>query len=145
MARQQVSFIRLHPQASPPAQAHAGDAAFDLAASESVILVPGAWAAVGTGLAMAIPPGWAGLVLPRSGHALRHGVGVVNGPGLIDAGYRGEIRVLLINHGNETVTFEPGDRIAQLMVLPVPDLEFIEVDELPPTSRGAGGFGSTGR
>lgn len=145
MARQQVSFTRLHPHASVPAIAHPGDAAFDLATIDHVSLVPGERAAVPTGLAVAIPEGWAGLVLPRSGHALRHGLGVVNGPGLIDAGYRGEVRVILINHGDEEIAFEPGDRIAQLLILPVPEVELIEVDELPPSRRGSGGFGSTGR
>ncbi len=100
---------------------------------------------VPTGVAVAIPPGYAGLVLPRSGHAARHGVGLVNAPGLIDAGYRGEIRVLLINHGDEVVTFERGDRVAQLVITPVPAVVWREVAELPVSERGAGGFGSTGR
>src|SRR5690606_22577013 len=91
------------------------------------------------------PPGFAGLVLPRSGHARRHGVGVVNGPGLIDSGYRGEITVLLINHGHDPVSFAAGDRIAQLVIVPVPDVTWVEVDELDETPRGAGGFGSSGR
>jgi dUTP pyrophosphatase len=99
---------------------------------------------VPTGLAVAIPDGHAGLVVPRSGLAARHGIGVANGPGLIDAGYRGELKVILINHGQEPVSFERGERIAQLVVVPVLVGEVVEVDELPATDRGAGGFGSTG-
>lgn len=94
---------------------------------------------------MAIPPGFAGLVLPRSGHARRHGIGVVNGPGLIDSGYRGEISVLLINHGTEPVEFARGDRIAQLVIVAVPEIDWEESDSLDETERGAGGFGSSGR
>ncbi len=106
---------------------------------------PGGRAMVPTGLAVAIPVGFAGLVLPRSGYAARHGIGLVNAPGLIDAGYRGEIRVLLINHGGEVVTFERGDRVAQLVVIPIPEVVWNAVDVLPDSERGAGGFGSTGR
>ncbi len=145
MARMNVSFQRLHPHAVIPTRAHPGDAAFDLSTVDHVTLAPGDRAAVPTGLALALPEGWAALVLPRSGHALRHGIGVVNGPGLIDAGYRGEIRVLLVNHGQEEVAFEPGDRIAQLLVMPVPLVDVVEVDSLPDSTRGTGGFGSTGR
>jgi len=94
---------------------------------------------------VAVPDGYAGLVVPRSGIAARHGIGVVNGPGLVDAGYRGEIKVILVNHGSEPFTINRGDRIAQLVVLPVVVQEFVEVDELPPSPRGDGGFGSTGR
>ncbi len=97
-----------------------------------------------TGIAVALPPGHAGLVIPRSGHARRAGVGLVNGPGLIDSGYRGEIEVLLINHGVAPVTFAKGDRIAQLVVVEVPDVVWEEVDSLDPTTRGESGFGSTG-
>ena len=97
-----------------------------------------------TGLAVAIPEGHAGLVLPRSGTARRHGIGVVNAPGLIDSGYRGEVTVLLINHGTETVVFERGDRIAQLVVVAVPDVTWLESDHLDVTARGEGGFGSSG-
>lgn len=145
MTRCQVSFTRLDRELPPPRQAHEGDAGFDLTAAEDVKLAPGARAAVGTGLAVSIPPGFAGLVLPRSGHAARHGVGVVNAPGLIDSGYRGEVRVLLINHGAEPVAFSRGDRIAQLVITPVPEVELVEVEELESSGRGAGGFGSTGR
>jgi dUTP pyrophosphatase len=100
---------------------------------------------VPTGIAVAIPVGYAGMVVPRSGLAARLGVGVVNGPGLVDAGYRGEIKVILINHGSETLALQRGERIAQLVVVPVVEQEFIEVDELPASARGDGGFGSTGR
>jgi dUTP pyrophosphatase len=141
----QISFRRLHPEAPAPSQAHPGDAGWDLTSAVPVRLQPGERAAVPTGIAVAIPPGYAGLVLPRSGHARRHGVGVVNGPGLIDSGYRGEITVLLINHGHESVSFAAGDRIAQLVIVPVPDVTWVEVDELDETPRGAGGFGSSGR
>lgn len=139
-----VSFVRLDRELPAPRLAHEGDAGFDLVASEDVTLGPGARSAVPTGLAVSIPPGHAGLVLPRSGHALRLGVGVVNAPGLIDSGYRGEIKVLLINHGTETVTFLRGDRIAQVVFVEVPAVVLTEVDELDDTARGEGGFGSTG-
>jgi len=140
----QASFIRLDPEVEIPSRAHIGDAAVDLQARYEVILEPGERASVPTGLAVAIPNGFAGLVLPRSGHAQRLGVGVVNGPGLIDSGYRGEVSVLLINHGSEKVSFSKGERIAQLAVVPIPDIEWVEVDRLDETSRGSGGFGSTG-
>ncbi len=100
---------------------------------------------VPTGVAVAIPAGHAGLVTPRSGLAARHGLGVANGPGLVDSGFRGELRVILINHGPDPVELARGERIAQLVVVPVADVEFVEVDELPPSDRGEGGFGSTGR
>jgi len=141
----QVTFQRLHPEALAPSRAHPGDAGWDLAAVAAVTIAPGERAAVPTGLAVAIPDGYAGLVIPRSGSARRHGVGVVNAPGLIDAGYRGEITVLLINHGREPVTFDVGDRIAQLVLTAVPDVEWSEKEGLDDTSRGAGGFGSSGR
>lgn len=117
----------------------------DLFAREDVSLAPRARTSVPTGIALAIPPGFAGLVLPRSGLAARHGLGVVNGPGLVDSGYRGEVRVLLVNHGQETVRLARGERIAQLLVVPVADQELVEVDELPDSPRGERGFGSTGR
>lgn len=139
-----ISFIRLDSELPVPQQAHIGDAAVDLHCRDGVTLYPGDRAAVGTGLQVAIPEGYAGFVLPRSGHAKSYGVGVVNGPGLIDSGYRGEISVLLINHGKDPVTFRKYDRIAQLLVLPVPEVEWVEVDELDETPRGDGGFGSTG-
>ncbi|MGH8949968.1 MAG: dUTP diphosphatase [Acidimicrobiia bacterium] len=140
----QASFKRLDPEVEIPTRSHIGDAAVDLQARYDITLEPGERAAVPTGIAVAIPEGFAGLVLPRSGHARRHGVGVVNGPGLIDSGYRGEVSVLLINHGTEPVRFARGERIAQLAVVPVPAVEWVEVVELDETARGTGGFGSTG-
>jgi dUTP pyrophosphatase len=139
-----AKFKRLDPQVSILTTAHIGDAAVDLQSRVDVSLEPGARAAVPTGLAVAIPEGYAGFVLPRSGHARRQGIGVVNGPGLIDSGYRGEISVLLVNHGQETVTFSAGDRIAQMTILAVPEVDWVEVDDLDGTTRGDGGFGSTG-
>ena len=141
----QISFRRLHPEAPAPSQAHPGDAGWDLTSAVPVRLQPGERAAVPTGIAVAIPPGYAGLVLPRSGHARRHGVGVVNGPGLIDSGYRGEITVLLINHGHEPFAIRRGERIAQLVPAPVLRAHFSEAVELAETARGRGGFGSTGQ
>ncbi len=140
----QVNFQRLDPELKIPTTAHIGDAAVDLHARSGVVLKPGERAIVATGIAVAIPHGYAGLVLPRSGHARRSGVGIANGPGLIDAGYRGEVGVLLINHGADTVTFARGDRIAQLAIVPVPSVEWVEVEDLDETPRGGGGFGSTG-
>jgi dUTP pyrophosphatase len=128
-----------------PAYAHAGDAGLDLHAAETVTLAPGARAVVGTGIAVAIPAGCAGFVLPRSGLAMWHGLSLVNTPGLIDAGYRGEIRVVLVNHDvAASVTVTRGDRIAQLVVQQVETAELVEVETLPPSRRGTGGFGSTG-
>jgi dUTP pyrophosphatase len=140
-----LRFTRLSEAALAPARAHADDAGLDLHAAEAATLPPGERASVGTGVAVAIPAGNAGLVLPRSGLAVRHGIALVNAPGLIDAGYRGELRVLLLNT-DRVATFEisPGDRIAQLVVVrhEVPEPE--EVPALEATARGAGGFGSTG-
>lgn len=141
----QVSFVRLNSRAFLPRRAHADDAGFDLHTIDEITLDPGQRASASTGLAIAIPPGSAGLILPRSGNAARHGVSLTNTPGLIDAGYRGEIRVLLINHGSDTVVFQPGDRIAQLVVISLPEVELVEVTDLEDTRRGAAGFGSTGR
>lgn len=140
----QLIVKRLDRDLPMPEHAHPGDAGVDLRSTEQVELAPGDRRLVPTGLAVAIPVGWAGLVVPRSGLAIRHGIGVVNGPGLIDAGYRGEIKVVLVNHGDQPVSFERGDRIAQLVVVPAAGQELVEVDELPGTVRGAGGFGSTG-
>jgi dUTP pyrophosphatase len=140
----QANFKRLDPEVEKPTSSHIGDAAVDLQARYDFTLEPGERASVQTGLAVAIPQGFAGLVLPRSGHARRLGVGVVNGPGLIDSGYRGEVSVLLINHGQEKVSFSRGDRIAQLAVVPVVAMDWVEVEELDETSRGPDGFGSTG-
>jgi dUTP pyrophosphatase len=141
----QITFLKLDSELPNPAHAHPGDGGVDLYARENVRLDPEAWTTVPTGIAVAIPEGYAGLVVPRSGLAARLGVGVVNGPGLVDAGYRGEIKVILINHGPEPLELERGERIAQLVVVPVVDQEFVEVDELPESARGEGGFGSTGR
>lgn len=137
---------RLHPDARLPERAHPGDAGLDLYAVCAVDLPPGGRAAVPTGWAVAIPEGHAGLVVPRSGLALRHGVTVANAPGLIDAGYRGELQVLLVNMGTEPHTVSPGDRIAQLVVTPIAQAVATEVDDLPESDgRDEGGFGSTGR
>ncbi len=136
---------RLHPDAVLPSYAHAGDAGADLTSVEAVTLAPGARTAVPTGLAMAIPDGWVGLVHPRSGLARKHGITVANAPGTVDAGYRGEVMVLLVNLGAESVTLEAGERVAQLLLQQVGRAEVTEVDDLGDTSRGSGGFGSTGR
>jgi dUTP pyrophosphatase len=135
---------RLREDAVLPGRAYDGEAGFDLAACDRVELAPGERAAVGTGLAVAIPEGFAGFVQPRSGLASRHGLSIVNTPGLVDSGYRGELRVLLLNTDRErSFTVEPGMRIAQLVVLPVPDVSLVEVDELPESTRGVRGFGSS--
>jgi dUTP pyrophosphatase len=140
-----VQVTRLRPDARLPAQAYDGDAGLDLSACERDVLGPGERAVVGTGIAVAIPPGHAGLVLPRSGLAARHGLGKVNAPGLIDEGYRGEVKVILLNTDRtEPFVVEPGMRIAQLVVVELPQVEVVEVDELPPSDRGAGGLGSSG-
>jgi dUTP pyrophosphatase len=135
----------VHPDARLPTRAHEGDAGLDLHALEPVRLAPGERASVQTGIAVEIPDGHAGLVLPRSGLAARHGIALVNSPGLIDAGYRGEIRVLLINTDPET-TFEApaGDRIAQLVIVRMEASQVVEVDALSESERGEGGFGSSG-
>ena len=135
---------RLHPDAVVPAYAHEGDAGLDLVAVEPVELAPGERAAVPTGWAMAIPQGWVGLVHPRSGLALKQGLTVANAPGTIDAGYRGEVRVLVVNLGAERVQVEAGQRIAQLLLQRVGRAAVVEVEDLDETGRGAGGFGSTG-
>ena len=140
-----ISFLRRDSRAIPPQRARTDDAGHDLCTIESISIAPGERASVGTGLAIALPVGYAGLVLPRSGHAARHGVTLVNAPGLIDSGYRGEIKVLLINHGSDHVVFAPGDRIAQLVVIDTPPVNFREVHQLDQTDRGSGGFGSPGR
>ncbi len=140
----ELPVTRLREDAVLPRQAYPGDAGFDLAACERVILAPGERALVGTGLAVAIPEGYAGFVQPRSGLAARHGITVVNSPGLVDSGYRGELRVILLNtDAAESFTVEPGMRIAQLVVLPVPTVSLVEVDELAESERGVRGFGSS--
>lgn len=141
-----LTFTRLSEDAREPSRAHDGDAGYDLYAVEAATIAPGERASVGTGIALAIPEGWAGLVLPRSGLAARHGITLPNAPGLIDAGYRGEVRVLLLNaDSRETFHVAPGDRIAQLVLVRHESPELIEVESLEETVRGTGGFGSSGR
>jgi len=137
---------RLRSDAILPRYMSDAAAGLDLAAAvdDPVVLDPGARAAVGTGLAIELPVGYEGQVRPRSGLAMRHGVTLTNAPGTIDADYRGEVRILVINHGQEPVTIATGDRIAQLVIAPVVQAQVVEVDELGETERGAGGFGSTG-
>ena len=140
-----LEYTLLSETARAPRRAHDGDAGLDLHADEAAHLDPGARASVGTGVAVAIPDGQAGLVLPRSGLAAEHGITLVNTPGLIDAGYRGELRVLLLNTDRDrSFKVAPGDRIAQLVLVRVEAPELAEVGDLPETARGAGGFGSTG-
>lgn len=140
----EVAVTRVRVDAVLPTQAYEGDAGFDLTACESVVLAVGERAVVGTGIAVEIPDGYAGFVQPRSGLAARHGIGVVNSPGLIDSGYRGEIQVVLLNTDRtEPFTVEPGMRIAQLVVVPVASVSLVEVEELAASERGARGFGSS--
>lgn len=140
----ELRIARLREDATIPERAYAGDAGLDLAAVEPVVLGPGERVTVGTGLAVALPEGYAGFVQPRSGLAARHGITVVNSPGLVDSGYRGELRVVLLNTDrSESFTIEAGMRIAQLVVMEVPEVELIEVDELPAAERGVRGFGSS--
>ena len=135
---------RLHPDAQMPAGAYEGDAGLDLASVEEAVLGPGERRTVATGLAVAIPDGHAGFVQPRSGLASRHGITVVNSPGLIDAGYRGELKVVLLNTDPaEPFHIRPGDRIAQLVVLALPQVTVTEADDLPPSQRAERGFGSS--
>lgn len=143
----EIPVRRLRPEAVLPTGAHPGDAGVDLVAVEGRRLARGGGRAlVPTGLAVAIPEGYAGFVLPRSGLASRHGVTCANAPGLIDAGYRGEVQVALVNLDPESdYEVRPGDRVAQLVVLACPAVDYVDVDELPVTARGDGGFGSTGR
>jgi dUTP pyrophosphatase len=141
-----LRFQLLADGARLPTRAHDGDAGLDLYASEAATLDPGERVSVGTGVAVEIPDGHAGLVLPRSGLAARHGIALVNAPGLIDAGYRGEIRVLLLNTDrSERFEIAPGDRIAQLVITPFAELDPVEAAELAETARAGGGFGSSGR
>jgi dUTP pyrophosphatase len=140
----QLPVKRVHDGATLPTRAYDGDAGLDLAACERVELGPGERAVVGTGLTVAIPDGHAGFVQPRSGLAVRHGVTIVNTPGLVDAGYRGELKVVLLNTDREErFVVEPGMRIAQLVVVPVASAEPVEVRELPASERGEKGFGSS--
>lgn len=140
-----VLIQRLDPDVPLPTYAHAGDAGADLVSTADLTLAPGERTAVPTGIAIALPAGFVGLIHPRSGLALKHGVGMVNAPGTIDAGYRGEIKVLLINHDTQTpFVIQRGDRIAQLVIQRVEHAVFHEVSQLPGSYRGDGGFGSTG-
>jgi dUTP pyrophosphatase len=141
----ELRVTRIHHEAVLPTRAHGGDAGLDLSACETVTIGAGERAAVGTGLVIAVPDDHAGLVVPRSGLAMRHGLSIVNAPGVIDTGYRGEIRVILLNTDREhAFTVEPGMRIAQLLVVPALAVEVVEVSELTETARGDGGFGSSG-
>ncbi|MFL5931801.1 MAG: dUTP diphosphatase [Gaiellaceae bacterium] len=140
----ELPIRRLRAGAVLPKRAYPGDAGLDLTAVESAELAPGEGATIGTGLAIALAEGYAGLVLPRSGLASKHQIGVLNAPGLIDAGYRGEVRVILHNHGAQTFKVDAGMRIAQLVVVAVEDVRLVEVDELPASERGEGGHGSSG-
>jgi dUTP pyrophosphatase len=141
----EVAVTRLRDDAILPSRAYPGDAGLDLVACDRHELGPGERGLVGTGIAVAIPDGHAGLVTPRSGLATKHGITIVNTPGVVDAGYRGELRVILHNTDpHEAFVVEPGMRIAQLVVVAVPAAELREVDELPGSERGAGGFGSSG-
>jgi dUTP pyrophosphatase len=142
----EVRFARLNEKATLPTRAHEGDAGLDLYACEPAHIGPGERWSVGTGVAVEIPDGHAGLVLPRSGLAREHGIALVNSPGLIDSGYRGEIRVLLINNDPADIfRVTPGDRIAQLLIVPVATADPVEAETLAESTRGEGGFGSSGR
>lgn len=145
MPNVQVLLTRLDPDIAVPSYAHPGDAGVDLVTTSDLVLQPGERALVGTGLAVALPAGYAGFVHPRSGLAARAGLSVVNAPGTVDSGYRGEIKVCLINHDRvHPLPLRRGDRIAQLVIQPVAHAVFQEVSELPETPRGVGGHGSTG-
>jgi dUTP pyrophosphatase len=140
----ELPIQKLRDDAVVPTRAYAGDAGLDLTACERVELGPGERSLVGTGLAIAIPAGYAGYVQPRSGLAAKHGITIVNTPGLVDSGYRGELKVILLNtDANEPFVIEPGMRIAQLVVLPIPEVVPVEMDELPSSERGERGFGSS--
>ena len=142
----ELRVTSLEPGATLPTRAHDGDAGLDLHAAHPVTIAPGERASIGIGIAVEIPSGHAGFVLPRSGLAARHGIALVNAPGLIDSGYRGEVRVLLLNTDRERAfDVEPGDRIAQLVVVPIADATPVEVAELTAAARAEGGFGSSGR
>jgi dUTP pyrophosphatase len=141
-----LPFARLDPAVELPSAQHPGDAGLDLRAARGAVVAPGERAMIPTGIAVAIPAGHAGLVLPRSGLASKQGLTLANAPGLIDAGYRGEVICAVVNlDPAEPVTIEPGERIAQLVIVALPTVEPVWVDDLPGSSRGEGGFGSTGR
>ena len=146
MSSVQVLITRLDPDLPLPRYAKGGDAGADIVSRIDFTLAPGERALVPTGIAIALPDGYVALVHPRSGLAIKHGVTMVNAPGTVDAGFRGELQIILINHDkNESVSFKRGDRIAQLVIQKVERAEFVEVQELPGSGRGTGGFGSTGR
>jgi dUTP pyrophosphatase len=140
----ELQVQRLREDAVLPSRAYDGDAGLDLSSCGRHVLAPGARAVVPTGVAVAVPPGYAGFVQPRSGLAARHGITIVNTPGLVDSGYRGEVNVVLLNTDpSETFVVEPGMRIAQLVIMPTPPVEPVETDELPASQRGERGFGSS--
>jgi dUTP pyrophosphatase len=146
MSSVQVLITRLDPELPLPRYAKGGDAGADIVSRIDISLAPGERALVPTGIAIALPDGYVALVHPRSGLAIKHGVTMVNAPGTVDAGYRGELQIILINHDkSESVSFKRGDRIAQLVIQKVERAEFVEVQDLPGSGRGTGGFGSTGR
>jgi dUTP pyrophosphatase len=145
MSQVEVLITRLDPELALPRYAKPGDAGADIVSRIDITLAPGERALVPTGIAIALPDGYVALVHPRSGLAIKHGVTMVNSPGTVDAAYRGELQIILINHDpNEAVSFKRGDRIAQLVIQKVEHASFIEVSELPGSGRGTGGFGSTG-
>ncbi len=146
MSSVQVLITRLDPDLPLPRYAKGGDAGADIVSRIDITLAPGERALVPTGIAIALPDGYVALVHPRSGLAIKHGVTMVNAPGTVDAGYRGELQIILINHDkSESVSFKRGDRIAQLVIQKVERAEFVEVQDLPGSGRSTGGFGSTGR
>lgn len=146
MSSVQVLITRLDPDLPLPQYAKGGDAGADIVSRMDITLAPGERALVPTGISIALPDGYVALVHPRSGLAIKHGVTMVNAPGTVDAGYRGELQIILINHDKtEAVSFKRGDRIAQLVIQKVERAEFVEVRDLPGSGRGTGGFGSTGR
>ena len=146
MGKVQVLITRLDPSVPLPVYAKGGDAGADIVSRVDVTLQPGERALVPTGISIALPDGYVALVHPRSGLAIKHGVTMVNAPGTVDAGYRGELQCIMINHDqHESITFKKGDRIAQLVIQKVERADFVEVHELPGSGRGTGGFGSTGR
>jgi dUTP pyrophosphatase len=145
MSQVQVLITRLDPDLPLPRYAKPGDAGADIVSRIDITLAPGERALVPTGIAIALPDGYVALVHPRSGLAIKHGVTMVNSPGTVDAGYRGELQIILINHDrSESISFKRGDRIAQLVIQQVERAEFVEVSDLPGSGRGTGGFGSTG-
>ena len=146
MSSVQVLITRLDPELPLPRYAKGGDAGADIVSRVDITLAPGERALVPTGIAIALPDGYVALVHPRSGLAIKHGVTMVNAPGTVDAGFRGELQIILINHDkSESVSFKRGDRIAQLVIQKVERADFVEVRDLPGSGRGTGGFGSTGR